>query len=279
MTTFLGTFIAGGEWSRAIVNDANTFGVNLADARRTDRSYFVEDRYSSDHFQLTAGVRRDDFSTFGAQTSPRLAAAVIVGGTKLRAAYGRGFRAPSIGELYYPFSGNPNLNAEHSRSFEAGIDHGPFSATIFSSTYRDLIFFDPSTFVFANIGRAKSNGLELGYKQQLSPVLSAAISYTYLEHPLPRRPRNGGSAFVSWRRGASETNFIVLRSGERTDILAVAPFSSVTDPSFTTVDINYLWHAARFMPFVKIENATNKKYEEVRGYPSPTRRAIFGVRF
>ena len=279
VATFLGPVVGGGEWSRATVDDANNFGVNLAGARRTDRSYFAEDRYASDRFEVTAGVRRDEYSTFGAQTSPRLAAAVILGGTKLRAAYGRGFRAPSIGELYYPFSGNPHLDAEHSRSFEAGIDHGPFSATVFTSTYRDLIFFDPSTFVFANIGRAKSNGAEVGYKQQFTPALMAGISYTYLEHPLPRRPRNGGSAFVSWRRGASETNVVVLRTGERTDILPVAPFSNITDAAYTTVDVNYLWHAARFTPFVKIENATNKKYEEVRGYPSPTRRAIFGVRF
>ena len=286
-STFIGTLVAGGEWSRAIVDDANTFGVNLAGARRTDRSYFVEDRYSSDRFQLTAGVRRDDFSTFGAQTSPRLAAAVFLGGTKLRAAWGRGFRAPSIGELYYPFSGNPNLNAEHSNSFEAGVDHGPLSLTLFSSTYRDLIFFDPTTFVFANIGRAKSDGLELGYKQQLTTSLTAAISYTYLHKDndettgqrLLRRPKHGGSAFLAYRRGASETNVVVLRTGARPDFLAVAPFSTVTDPSFTTVDVNVLWHAARFTPFVKVENATNRKYQEVNGYPSPTRRTIVGVRF
>ncbi|RYY11916.1 MAG: TonB-dependent receptor, partial [Chitinophagaceae bacterium] len=50
----------------------------------------------------------------------------------VRAAYARGFRAPSLRELYYDFVdashnivGNPNLKAEHSDSYTASITYSP----------------------------------------------------------------------------------------------------------------------------------------------------------
>ena len=50
----------------------------------------------------------------------------------IRAAYARGFRAPSLRELYYSFTdashdivGNPNLKAEHSDSYNASLSYSP----------------------------------------------------------------------------------------------------------------------------------------------------------
>jgi len=43
---------------------------------------------------------------------------------KLRAAAGSAFRAPTTGELYYPFSGNPELRPERSTSYEVGAVNG-----------------------------------------------------------------------------------------------------------------------------------------------------------
>ncbi len=175
--TPIGTIVAGGEYERAVVNDVTNFGPNLTNNRRTERSFFAEDRFSHEvgtasRLELSLGVRRDRFDTFGTQTSPRLAAAVIFGNHKIRAAYGEGFRAPSVGELYFPFAGNPNLRAEHSRSAEVGYDNsmggaGMFSATLFEGRYRDLIVFDNTTFLFGNVGRAKSDGVEVSLRNDV----------------------------------------------------------------------------------------------------------------
>jgi vitamin B12 transporter len=293
--TSFGTIVAGGEYARANVTDVSTFGVNLANDRRTEKSLFVEDRlshaFSDSRIEISAGARYDDFDTFGRQTSPRLAAAWISGANKIRAAYGAAFRAPSVGELYYPFSGNRNLQPERSRSAEIGYDgtigrSGSLSATLFRGSYRDLIVFDNATYAFANVGRARSQGIELGASGDLLANLNAAVSYTYLdtneaatEKPLLRRPRNSGSLALTYRRGGVDTSFVVLHAGRRDDILPIAPFVRVSDRAYTTLDANVQVHLDRFTPYVKIENATDTKYEEVRGYPSPRRRAIVGVRF
>jgi vitamin B12 transporter len=293
--TSFGTVVAGGEYSRATVNDVSTYGVNLAGDRRTARSVFAEDRLSlgsgSSRLEVSAGARYDRFDTFGSQTSPRVAAAWIFGGNKLRAAYGEAFRAPSVGELYYPFSGNRELRPERSRSAEIGYDRavgtsGAFSATLFHGRYRDLIVFDNATYAFANIGRARTQGIEVALSHDIVPALNAAISYTYLDtneeatsKPLLRRPRNSGSVVLTWRSGAVDTSLVTLHSGRRDDILPIAPFARVNDRAHTTLDANVQMHLERITPYVKIENATDTKYQEVRGYPSPRRRAIVGVRF
>lgn len=296
-TSSFGTFVLGGEYERAIVDDRNTYGTNLDNDRRRERAFFVEDRLSHElasgsHLELSVGARYDHFDTFGSQTSPRAAVAFVTGNTKVRAAYGEAFRAPSVGELYFPFSGNRNLDAERSRNFEIGFDHGLannglFTATYFNSRFRNLIVFDPATFIFANIGRAKSDGLELGYERRVVRQFYTAISYTYLHSDddestgkrLLRRPKHSGSASLGYTRGAVDTNLTVIRSGAREDILPIAPYSRISNKGYTTLDANVQWHFGRLVPFVRLENATNQHYEEVKGYPSPGRRAIVGIRF
>jgi len=292
--TAIGTIVAGGEWERARVDDVTNFGANLDDNRRTEKSLFVEDRFTREigtasRLELSVGARYDDFDTFGAETSPRIAVAWLTGGNKIRAAFGKAFRAPSIGELYFPFFGNSALEAERSRSWEVGYDRvmsaGQFSATLFRSDYDDLIVFDLATSRFNNVGAANAHGIELSLDRRVSSALRSTITYTYTDTeeegtglPLLRRPRHTASLFLGHRSGNVDTNLVVLYTGAREDVLPVFPFSHTTDDAYTTLDANVQYHLGRLTPYVKIENATNVKYEEVRGYPSPTRRAIVGVR-
>lgn len=294
--TFLGTFAAGAEYARDTVNDVSNLGPNFLDRKRTDRALFIEDSFTKPfgnaRLELTAGARHDSFYMFGSQTSPRIAAAWVMNGSKWRAAYGEGFRAPSLGELYYPFFGNADLHAERNRSFEVGYDasvgrRGLLSLTYFNSRYRDLISFDPLTFVSTNIGHVRTDGIEASLEQPLTSSMYTAISYTYLRRAddeatherLARRPKHSGSLFLGWRSGAVDTNVVVLRTGARIDTDPVLPFGRVTDRPYTTIDANVQYRMGSVTPFVKIENLRDEKYEEVRGFASPRRRAIVGLRF
>jgi vitamin B12 transporter len=294
-TTGIGTIVVGGEYERAVVDDDTNFGPNLSNDRRTEQSFFIEDRISHElatgsRLELSLGARHDRFDTFGSQTSPRVAGALIIGSTKLRAAFGEGFRAPSVGELYFPFSGNRDLRAEHSRSGEIGFDYvnatfGTLSATLFRGRYRDLITFDNKTYAFANIGRATTQGVELGWQHQTAAGAYSSVSYTYLPTAedgtgtrLARRPKNSGSLTVGARSGSLDSNVTLLHAGAREDVLPVFPFSAAPNKAYTTIDANVQWRFGRLVPYAKLENLTNRQYEEVLGYRSPGRRAIFGVR-
>jgi vitamin B12 transporter len=291
--TSFGTIVAGAEHENTVVDDVTIYGPNFLDKERQEQSLFIEDRWSHSfarggRLELSGGARHDEYETFGSATSPRLAAAWLQNGYKFHAAYGEAFRAPSVGEMYSPFGGNPDLLPERSRSIEAGIarsfTRGMASITLFQDRYRDLI--TNAGFVLANVGRARSRGAEVALQNNLTNSVDAGLTYTYLDTEqldsgteLLRRPRHSGSAYVTARHGISELTLVVLRTGGRADVLPVLPFGRASNSGHTVVDANYRASLGRFTPFLKIENLTNTEYEEVLGYPSPSRRAIVGIRF
>jgi outer membrane receptor for ferrienterochelin and colicins len=103
----------------------------------------------------TVGVRSDHHSEFGSAVSPKVAANARVGnGVSVRASYGRGFRAPDIGQLYYRFLnpssiyqviGNVNLQPEYANSVQIGGEYATparrarFGVNLFRNDVRDLI--------------------------------------------------------------------------------------------------------------------------------------------
>lgn len=290
--TAFGAITVGGEYERAVVDSTSNFG-EIDSRDRTNKSAFIEDRFSHSlgadaSFELAAGARYDDFGVFGSETSPRIALAWVDRGHKIRASYGEGFRAPAIGELYFPFAGNVNLRAEKSRNVEVGYEHftpnSSFSATIFDADYTNLISFGPS-FQFENIAAARSRGVELGAVRRYGPM-QVDFSYTWLDtedeatgDELLRRPRHSGSIALGYQAGNTTTQVVVAHKGVRDDVTDLLPFGTVRNDAFTTVDLTVHYHLGGLSPYVKLENVTDEKYEEVFGYASGRRRAIVGVRY
>ena len=291
-TTF-GTIVLGGESERAEAKNKDSFGLDLDTHHRSSNALFIEDRFSHDamngRIEISAGLRRDSYTTFGSEVSPRIAAAWSRDGNKFRAAYGQAFRAPQIGELYLPFFGNPDLHAERSRSAEIGYDHffgseANISITAFHNNFRDLIVYDLAANHFANIGEARSKGIEISAADRRGSF-TTALSYTYLdatEEPsglqLVRRPKHSGSIAFGYDYAAYTTQLVIARVGSRPDVTDLFPFGNVTNRAYTVADLTVRWNAGSFAPYAKVENLANTKYQEVFGYPSPTRRAIVGIR-
>ncbi len=292
--TPLGTLVFGGEYERSRVDDQTTFGSNLDGEIRQSRSWFAEDRFGRNagtgRLEISAGARWDDFDTFGSRLSPRLAAAWIRGSHKWRTAWGEAFRAPSVGELYYPFSGNRDLDPETSRSWELGYDlirpRMEVSVTAFHADYQGLIVFDNASYTFQNIGNASSRGVELGINGPLAAGLTGGLSWTWLEthqnetdQALLRRPKNSGSAHLEASRGRLNGSLVISHTGARADILPVFPYDRVTDQAHTIVKITAGLNLERFSPWIEIDNLLNETYQEIRGFPAPGRRAVVGLRY
>ncbi|MBI1848302.1 MAG: TonB-dependent receptor [Candidatus Rokubacteria bacterium] len=125
-----------------------------------------------DRLFLSGGARAEDNDSFGSAITPRAAVAFNVKetGTRLRASWGKGFRAPTINDLFFPGFGNPLLKPERSESYDVGFDQRLFAnrvrfgGTYFHNEFTQLIQFilDPATFSFQpeNVGRAQSEGIE-----------------------------------------------------------------------------------------------------------------------
>jgi vitamin B12 transporter len=279
------------EWQRWSVDDESNFGVALDGQRSDIWSLGAEDSVDlSAAWQLTAGLRYDQHSEFGDALSPRAAVSYRMrDGWRLRASGGTGFRAPSVGELYYPFSGNPDLDPERSVSFDVGVEKhlpgGRAAISIFWSEFRDLIVYDFATGLNFNVGRARSSGVELSWQQQISPAVALDTGYTYLDTedldtglPLIRRPEHSGFLGATFR--PLENLVISPRAayvGSREDFLATNSTVHVREPSYWRVDFFASYKMGSFTPYLRVRNLFDEEYTEANGYPAPGIRAAGGL--
>ncbi len=270
------------------VTNQDVFGTNLDRAHQRTWAGFGQASYGGGPVRLDLGLRRDDNDVFGGQTSLRAGGVWrIAGGTRLRASYGQAFRAPTLGELFFPFSGNPNLRPETATSYEVGLeqDAGPwrFVATGFDNRQHNLIVFDNFTSQDVNVGRARSRGVEaqaafrrgILYAQLNGTRLDAVDQTTGL--PLVRRPRWSGNLLLAARPGPWTFDLTGRYVGERADLDPVTG-ARASNPGFFRLDVAARRRALPWLsPYARIENLAGRRYAEVLGYPSPGRTLIGGV--
>jgi vitamin B12 transporter len=248
---------------------------------------------AGDRLVATAGLRWDDHSAFGGAVSPRATLAWRVSPSlKLRAAAGSAFRAPSTGELYFPFSGNQSLRPERSNGYEVGLERAlgkgvALEISGFWNQLRDLIDFDPVTFVNRNVGRARTRGVEVALQTPLGARATARVSYTYLDAKdldtntfLARRPRHRASAtYATGFASGGSASLTAMWVGARLDQDAVDFTRVVEDPSYLRVDAALTLPpiARSLAPFVRATNLLGRAYAEASGFPAPGRRFLAGV--
>ena len=83
------------------------------------------------HWNVVAGLRADYFSRYGWELSPKLAAMYRIENLKLRSSYSKGFRAPTLKEMYMDFNmanifniyGNDQLESEKTNSFSLSAEY------------------------------------------------------------------------------------------------------------------------------------------------------------
>jgi vitamin B12 transporter len=296
-TTLLGVhrLAAGADWQRTLVSNESNFGVALEDASTRTFALFAEDRVAllGERLVVTAGLRWDDHSAFGSAVSPRGTLAWHLTPTlKLRAAAGSAFRAPSTGELYYPYSGNPSLRPEKSIGYEVGFEKslaGGIVAEVsgFWNDLRDLIDYDAVTFTNQNIGSARTRGVEVALRTPVGAHSLLRASYTYLDAKdldagtfLIRRPRHRASAtYATTFVSGGSVSLTGMWVGARPD-RDVADFTRVVeDPSYVRFDAALTLPplALSLAPFVRVTNLFGRDYAEASGFPASGRRFLAGL--
>jgi vitamin B12 transporter len=226
--------------------------------------------------------------------------------TRLKASWGQGFRAPTFNELFFPaFApcpafGNPDLKPEESQSWDAGVEQHLWerrvwlAATYFRNDFEDLIqtaLIDPANFCFQaqNVGKARSEGVEV--EASVTPIdgLVLAIAYTYTDtedrttgDPLRRIAPNQLAVTATWEPWAGLTlsgEVLVLSSQFE------AP-GQPRNPGYTVVNAAaaYRLPLKRWGPLsnvtvhVRATNLFNEDYSEVAGFPALGTSVVAGLR-
>lgn len=190
-----------------------TVGVELRDNLRQDQTNYNLDPYQpvlddvrsskewaayvQDEFTivkgliLNAGLRHDQYPTFGGSTNPRLALIYSpFQKTTFKLLYGQAFRVPNIYELYYgdhvSVEPNPKLEPESIRTTELVWEQDiganfHFTASGFASYFNDLISqqTDPQTglLAFENADKVNTRGLEMELRGKMHSGVEGRVSY------------------------------------------------------------------------------------------------------
>jgi vitamin B12 transporter len=238
----------------------------------------------------------------------------IFSGTRLRFSYATGIKEPLLEESFAsgPFTiPNPNLKPETNRSFEAGIQQGLFggryalTATYYNNLFRDQIEFasSPTTFVgqYENVNESLAHGAEVELQGKIVSRLSLSTAYTYTStqilqaplctaanfcdpllatgQPFIRRPKHSATALLTYlgsRWGANLSGSFVGRRPD-SDFFG---FGITHAAGYVRVDLGG-WYAltSRVTAYATIQNALDKHYDEVVGYPALGANFRAGMRF
>jgi outer membrane receptor for ferrienterochelin and colicins len=142
-------FIQGGdEWVQDEYQGLNRLVGNDRGQQITTNDVWLQDRVQPwKRLSLTVGGRYNHHSLYGSHVVPKVGAVFKINDRwSLRSSYGKGFRSPSLGELYYLLEhpeffyqviGNPTLQPERSESFSVGTDYQVNRYSIGVTLYRN----------------------------------------------------------------------------------------------------------------------------------------------
>ena len=238
----------------------------------------------------------------------------VFSGTSLRFTYATGFKEPTLDQTFAgpPFSiPYPGLKPERARTFEAGVQQGLWGgkysliATYFNNLFFDRIDYNLNqmTFVgqYVNVDKSFAQGAELEFQGKVTSRMTLNSAYTYTSTqnlaaplctpanfcdpiqatgtPLLRRPKHSGTLLLTYLGHRWGGNLGGSFVGRRPDSDFVG-LNIDHAAGYARVDLGG-WYAitSRVTAYVNVENALNKHYNEVVGYPALLANFRAGLRF
>ncbi len=276
--------------------DPNDGSFVPVDARQTTNSAYAEYRATIlPRLEATFGGRVDSIEDGSTFVTGRVTLAYHIDetGTKLRATFGNGAKAPTLYQRYSQY-GDPNLMPEQSVGGEIGFDQQLFddratlSTTLFDTKFTNLIQFGAVSSCtvaqaalggcYYNVGKAETKGVEVSGNAAILPgILTGRVSYAYVDaidldtdQQLLRVPLNSG---------AIELDFTGIDKLEiKPRLLLVGPAydsdfqtgGRVTLSGYARLDlvVNYRFND-QYTAYVRAENLTDTRYETVYNYGTP----------
>jgi len=288
-------------WERDETNIKDINGISKIGGKQelTTTAVYLQDEISlSESFIITPGLRYDDQSEYGSEINPKVSGLYrLTGKTSLRASVGRGFRAPTINDLYWRDNysiGNPDLKPEESVGYDLGVQHefgskNLVKVSLFRSDVEDLITWvdseDDGIWEASNINEARIQGGEAEINIQFTKQVSGTLSYTFLdardtgknyhnEH-LRYRPRHKGGCRLRYQ---NERGFKATFGTEYTDSVYSDRANTTELDSYMLVDARVSRTMAKNVEiFITGKNLLDEEYQVMKEYPMPGTSITGGV--
>ena len=235
---------------------------------------------------LDVGARVDYHSQTGTEFIPQVGLAFhLPENAEIKAMASKGFRNPTIREMYMFPPQNPDLKPEKLWNYELSFSQRlmdnrlSYGLNVFYINGENLIIRLPnpngSGMLNQNSGEIENWGAEANVGYQFNPVWSVMANYSWLhmENPVLASPEHKLYGGVNFRKGRwSASTGIQYVKGLYTDL------DAATKENFVLWDMQGSFKATNYLSFyVRGENLLAQRYEINAGYPMPKATFMGGV--
>ena len=271
-------------------------GGGFSASARTRAAHAQLEFAPSPEMSVAAGWRNEDADDFASERSYSLSATWTPRRElRLSAAYGTGFKAPSLADRFRDFPGfnffsNPDLEPETSRSWEAGFDWSGrdwrVGGVYFNNAIRNLIAADASFTTLVNRRRASIEGLESYLAWRPRETFEARLDYTLTSaydedhRRLLRRPLRHATLGLWWRPWPDTSLHLQARHvGAKADFPR-AGFGRVRKGGYSVFRLSVRHHLRDGIHWlVRASNLFDKDYQPVDGFQGPGVEWFIGLSF
>ena len=275
-------FHFGGEaWNKTLAGERDT----QADKTQDDVAGYIDFRQNlGDWLTFDVGLRVDHHSQVGTEWVPQIGFSFhLPENSEVKLMASKGFRYPTIREMYMFRPANPDLKPERLWSYEFSFAQRlldgrlSYGVNVFYIDGENLIMRMPidGRPLNVNTGKIENSGIEAQVAYRIVPAWSVDANYSYLhmDNPVLASPEHKlyvGTAFSKGRWNVS------------TGLQYVAGLYKELDPEETEDFL--LWNVRGsfrvldgFDVWVKGENLLAQRYEINAGFPMPKATVMAGV--
>lgn len=250
-----------------------------------DYAGFARARYAaSQNLQFNAGFRYDDNSHSGAIPVPEFGAAYrLAQNYSVSASVSRGFRNPTIRELYLFPAPTPNLQPERMWNYQATFQARPVSKVLAWVTgyYDNLDNLIVATGYYPNLkmqnaGAAINKGLEVHARWRPVRRANFNVAYAYLHSTnlAPYSPQNR----LIYSLDIDATRALISVGGSSVGRTYSGALQTSPVGPYTIANLKCMAPVGKHTSlFVTVDNLFNRRYEVLSGYPMPGTNAAGGI--
>ena len=272
--------------NRYVEGERNGEREHIVDKVQHEIAGYIDFRQDISHWlTLDAGIRIDHHSHIGTEWIPQAGLSFhLPGSIELKASAGKGFRYPTIREMYMFPPKNPDLRPESMWNYELAFAQRlldrrlSYGINVFYIDGKNLIVAVPragATPLNMNTGKIDNTGVEAEAAYRIHPHWSVETNYSYLhmDNPVLGAPEHKfyAGAMFSKNRWTVSTGLQYV-ANLYTDV------DHVQTEDFVLWNINGSFKVTEwFDNWARGENLLAQRYEINAGYPMPKATIMAGI--
>ncbi|MBN2415646.1 TonB-dependent receptor [bacterium] len=236
-------------------------------------------------FILSGGLRAEHHELYGWETLPKLGLTWHPGGpASLRLSASKGFRSPSIRELYFWMPANDQLTPDRVWNYELGVSTRfrswlKLEGVVFRNRGSNLIQFSGPPPQWVNSGSYDHLGLEVMLYLKPCPSLEAGATWSELGHD-ESRFNVPGRQISAWARYVTgpltvRTNLRAVHGLTGAEFTAGPVPLLHAMPDYAVIDLSLFFRVFSHTELrVHLRNLLDEQYQSMWGYPMPGRHLM-----